>query len=188
MSKSHFVGFVLPDCPLPCPNMGHVILAKPSPILLYQIGTRDTRILVDVPGQMPSIGNGNMRRYMEEFVMPQLPVQVRESFIKGLEGERLRSMPNSWLPPSRAKMHGLILMGDANNMRHPLTGGGMTVALWDVVHLRNALRPIKDLNSYELVTARTKLLHYKRKHLSSVVNILANALYELFSANDSNES
>jgi squalene monooxygenase len=35
--KSHFVGFVLQDCPLPYPNHGHVILANPSPILLYQV-------------------------------------------------------------------------------------------------------------------------------------------------------
>lgn len=37
-------------------------------------------------------------------------------------------------------------MGDAFNMRHPLTGGGMTVALSDIVVLRNLLRPLLDLN------------------------------------------
>lgn len=37
-------------------------------------------------------------------------------------------------------------MGDAFNMRHPLTGGGMTVALSDIVVLRNLLRPLRDLN------------------------------------------
>lgn len=37
-------------------------------------------------------------------------------------------------------------MGDAFNMRHPLTGGGMTVALSDIVVLRDLLRPINNLN------------------------------------------
>lgn len=37
-------------------------------------------------------------------------------------------------------------MGDAFNMRHPLTGGGMTVALSDIVVLRNLLRPLRDLS------------------------------------------
>lgn len=37
-------------------------------------------------------------------------------------------------------------MGDAFNMRHPLTWGGMTVALSDIVVLRNLLKPLRDLN------------------------------------------
>lgn len=36
--RSHFAGVVLEDCPLPMPNHGHVVLADPSPILLYQVG------------------------------------------------------------------------------------------------------------------------------------------------------
>ena len=59
--KSHFVGFVLEDCPLPFPHHGHVVLAQPSPILLYQIGTKDTRILVDVPGKLPSVSDGALQ-------------------------------------------------------------------------------------------------------------------------------
>jgi squalene monooxygenase len=38
------------------------------------------------------------------------------------------------------------LMGDAFNMRHPLTGGGMTVALSDIVVLRNLLKPLGNLH------------------------------------------
>ena len=37
-------------------------------------------------------------------------------------------------------------MGDAFNMRHPLTGGGMTVGLSDVIVLRDLLRPLHDLH------------------------------------------
>lgn len=37
-------------------------------------------------------------------------------------------------------------MGDAFNMRHPLTGGGMTVALSDIVVLRNLLKPLHNLH------------------------------------------
>lgn len=37
-------------------------------------------------------------------------------------------------------------MGDAFNMRHPLTGGGMTVALSDIVILRDLLKPLRDIN------------------------------------------
>ena len=32
------------------------------------------------------------------------------------------------------------------NMRHPLTGGGMTVALSDIVVLRNLIKPLRNLH------------------------------------------
>ncbi|KAJ3187085.1 Squalene epoxidase [Gaertneriomyces sp. JEL0708] len=184
--KSHFVGFVIEDCELPHPNHGHVVLAKPAPILLYQIGTRETRILVDIPGKLPSIGNGDLKRHMEEVVGPQLPKSIQPSFYRSLQTERLRSMPNSWLPPSGNRRPGLIVLGDAMNMRHPLTGGGMTVAFWDVVHTRRLLNKevVPDLGNAPLVTKKMEQLHWTRKRTSAVVNILAQALYSLFSAGD----
>lgn len=55
-------------------------------------------------------------------------------------------MPNRSMPAAPHPTPGALLMGDAFNMRHPLTGGGMTVALSDIVVLRNLLRPLHDLN------------------------------------------
>lgn len=40
---------------------------------------------------------------------------------------------------------GVLLLGDAYNMRHPLTGGGMSVALNDVRIWRSLLKSITDL-------------------------------------------
>lgn len=40
---------------------------------------------------------------------------------------------------------GVLLLGDAYNMRHPLTGGGMSVALNDVLIWRSLLKNIPDL-------------------------------------------
>lgn len=39
----------------------------------------------------------------------------------------------------------MVLLGDAYNMRHPLTGGGMSVALNDVRIWRSLLKNIPDL-------------------------------------------
>jgi squalene monooxygenase len=50
------------------------------------------------------------------------------------------------MPAAPYPTPGALLMGDAFNMRHPLTGGGMTVALSDIVVLRNLLRPLRNLN------------------------------------------
>ncbi|MCI62568.1 squalene monooxygenase-like, partial [Trifolium medium] len=41
---------------------------------------------------------------------------------------------------------GVLLMGDVFNMRHPSIGGGMTVALSDIVVLRNLLKPLHNFD------------------------------------------
>lgn len=75
-NPSCFVGLVLEDCDLPHKNHGHVILADPSPILFYQIGSNEIRCLVDVPGQkVPSVGNGEMANYLKTVVAPQVIIQ-----------------------------------------------------------------------------------------------------------------
>lgn len=65
------------DAALPLPNHGHVVLAKPSPILMYQISTHDTRVLVDVPGKLPSASNGDLKTYLIETVSPEIPENIR---------------------------------------------------------------------------------------------------------------
>lgn len=55
-------------------------------------------------------------------------------------------MPNRSMPANPQPTPGALLMGDAFNMRHPLTGGGMTVALSDIVILRDLLKPLRDIN------------------------------------------
>jgi squalene monooxygenase len=54
-TKSHFIGAVLEDARLPIPQHGTVALIKGyGPVLLYQIGEHDTRMLVDVKVPLPS--------------------------------------------------------------------------------------------------------------------------------------
>lgn len=93
-------------------------------------------------------------------------------------------MPNSWLPASTNVTRGLVVLGDALNMRHPLTGGGMTVAFNDVVLLSELLDPIRvaQFDDTKAVLAAMQTWHWRRKRLTSVINILAQALYALFAA------
>lgn len=206
MVRSNFVGLELEDAPLPAPHHGHVVLSKCGPVLLYQIGTHSTRILIDVAGEkLPSVAKGDLQKHISENVIPQLPEQLRECVAKEMaKGQRLRSMPNSFLPPSMQgqseQARGVIVVGDAMNMRHPLTGGGMTVGLWDAVHLTEALggsdwaplsgdkpsRQPLDLSNWSSLSPALRSWHWNRKSLSSVINILAQALYSLFGAEDAN--
>ena len=188
-SKSKFWGLELIDVPLPLPQHGHVILGDAAPVLLYQIGTHETRALVDVPDGTPtaSTAAGGVKAHLRNVVLPSLPEQVQPAFKAALDKGALRSMPNSFLPPATNTTPGLVLLGDAMNMRHPLTGGGMTVALNDVVLLRELLSPatVEDLSDTKLVLQQMRKFHWQRKNLTAVINILAQALYSLFAANDS---
>ncbi len=95
-------------------------------------------------------------------------------------------MPNSFLPPIEQggphTKEGVILLGDAWNMRHPLTGGGMTVALSDVVFLAPRIAAEPDLADWDALTDVLHRWHWARKPLAATINILSVALYDLFGA------
>jgi squalene monooxygenase len=185
MSSSSFVGLVLSDLQLPFPNHGHVILAKPSPVLLYPISSTEARILVDVPAPLPT----DMRQHLLDVTAPQLPDQVRDAFVRQLQsGARLRSMPAARMHPEPYTKRGVILIGDAFNVRNPLTGGGMTVAFTDCNILRSILNDLhapltaEPVDRDRLHALFTKRFFAERRASVSIVNILAHALYEVFSA------
>ncbi|KFQ71367.1 Squalene monooxygenase [Phaethon lepturus] len=179
--SSHFVGCILKDAPQFKANYAELVLAKTSPVLIYRISPTETRVLVDIRGEMPK----NLKDYMIENIHPQLPDHLKEPFFTAVQNDRLRTMPASFLPPSAVNKKGVLLLGDAYNIRHPLTGGGMSVILNDVKIWRNLLQDIPDLyeDSDVLKAKRTFYWSRKRSH-SFVVNVLAQALYELFAATD----
>ena len=206
LSKSKFWGLELHDCPLPSPSHGHVVLGSQAPILLYQIGTKETRILVDIPtnSASTSVSNGGIKGHLRTETLPTLPASVQLSFDNALKhaestnktsiadcevlpgGAPLRSMPNSFLPAITNSTAGLVILGDALNMRHPLTGGGMTVALNDVHLLSTLLSPrkIASLSEHKSILVALRTFHWRRKQYAAVINILAQALYALFAADD----
>lgn len=86
------------------------------------------------------------------------------------------------MPATPQPTPGALLMGDAFNMRHPLTGGGMTVALSDIVVLRDLLRPLQDLNDSASLCSYLESFYTLRKPVASTINTLAGALYKVFCA------
>ncbi|CAI9111228.1 OLC1v1011402C1 [Oldenlandia corymbosa var. corymbosa] len=178
---SCFVGLVLENCQLPFPNHGHVILADPSPILFYPISSTEIRCLVDVPGQkLPSIASGEMANYLKTVVAPQVPPELHDAFLTAIDKGHIRTMPNRSMPAAPHPTPGALLMGDAFNMRHPLTGGGMTVALSDIVVLRDLLKPLPNLNDAESLCKHLDSFYTLRKPVASTINTLAGALYKVF--------
>lgn len=161
---SYFVGLILKNCKLPYPDHGHVVLADPSPILFYPISSSEVRCLVDIPGQkLPSVGNGDMSKYLKTIVAPQVPCEVHDAFMAAIDSGDIRTMPNRSMPASPLPTPGALLLGDAFNMRHPLTGGGMTVALSDIVVLRDLLKPLHDFTDADSLTKYLESFYTLRK-------------------------
>ncbi|XP_022158631.1 squalene monooxygenase-like [Momordica charantia] len=180
---SCFVGLVLENCKLPFENHGHVVLADPSPILLYPISSTEIRCLVDIPGQkVPSVANGEMAHYLKTVVAPQVPPELHASFIAAIEKGNIKSTTNRTMPAAPRPTPGALLLGDAFNMRHPLTGGGMTVALADIVVLRDLLRPLANLKDADALCNYFESFYTLRKPVASTINTLAGALYKVFCA------
>jgi squalene monooxygenase len=71
-------------------------------------------------------------------------------------------------------------------MRHPLTGGGMTVAFHDCLRLARAFAELgpgqEGTGDWSEVERRRQTWEKERKDVSSTVNILSIALYDLFGA------
>ncbi|DBB08092.1 hypothetical protein WJX82_004601 [Trebouxia sp. C0006] len=180
-TPSHFVGLKLKGCSLPYSNFGHVVLANPSPLLFYPISSTEVRCLVDVPGdKLPSVATGALAAYLRETTAPQVPEQLRAAFLAAIDAGRLRSMLNKQMTLTPLHRPGALLLGDAFNMRHPLTGGGMTVALSDTKLLCDMLQPLPDFTDSIATANQTAEFYTKRKPLSATINTLANALYKVF--------
>ncbi|KAK6202443.1 squalene epoxidase, erosterol biosynthesis [Scheffersomyces amazonensis] len=185
---SYFVGLQLDDVELPAKYHGHVILGDHAPILIYQISPHETRMLCAYRStKPPSQSNDELYYYLKEEVLPAVPKVSRPAVLKAIESKKYRIMPNQYLPARKQgslEHQGLIMLGDSLNMRHPLTGGGMTVGLNDVVVLAKLLSPkqIVDFEDYELLSKRLSQFHRKRKNLDAVINTLSIALYALFAA------
>ena len=181
VTKSHFVGSILKHARLPIPGCGTVCLIPGSgPVLMYQIADKDdeTRILIDVRDPLPK----DLPTHITLNILPHLPAQLQQPLRDALAEGGLRRMPNVFLAPTpQPHREGVFLLGDSWNMRHPLTGGGMTVALTDIVMLQSLLRDV-DLGDWDSVESALQSWFWRRKPLAATINVLSVALYDLFGA------
>ena len=163
---------------------GHVVLGDPSPVLFYPISSCEVRCLVDIPAHvdMPSVASGAMAEYVLTKIAPQVPAKLREPLRAAVKNGAFKSMRNKTMPASPSRTPGAVLLGDAFNMRHPLTGGGMTVAFSDVVTMKSMLSPLPSFADFAAVEKRVDAFYAHRTRPALTINTLANALYRVFCA------
>ncbi len=186
--SSYFLGLILKDCNLPYPNHGHVIVAKPSPCLVYPISSTETRMLIDFPWAEAPRKSPELTEYLNNTIAPQLPKEILPSFNAAVEEGKFKVMPNHLIPAKPLFKAGVVLLGDSLNMRHPLTGGGMTVAFTDVQNLGTKLAGIQNFADTEAVDAAVKEFYRTRHKQNATINILADALYGVMSDEDLKEA
>ncbi|KIK29911.1 hypothetical protein PISMIDRAFT_88296, partial [Pisolithus microcarpus 441] len=181
-TRSHFCGVIPKDTQLPMPQHGTVGLVQGhGSVLLYQILEHDTCMLVAIKHPVPHDLKGHILRD----VVPQLPALLHVAIHEALDRDCIRRMPNSFLPAveqgSKYTKQGTILLSDVWNMHHPLTGGGMTITLHDIVILSKLLANVNFCN-WDQMSNLLSNWYWSRKPLSSTINILSFALYDLFGA------
>ena len=67
--SSHFMGIIMHNCPQFEPGHAEIVLSNTGPILIYQISSNATRILIDIQGNKPQ----NPKEYLQNCIMSQLP-------------------------------------------------------------------------------------------------------------------
>lgn len=176
--KSYFVGLVLQNCELPVPHNGHVILTGEAPILVYPISSSETRILIDFPGSVPPKMNEEMVHYLQTKIRNHLPTQLHTSFDRAVMEKKFKGMPNHNLKamPNKRKKN-VVLLGDSFNMRHPITGGGMSAVFNDIKNLFKVIIKYRNLNSSTNINRVVTSYYKNRSKDVANINILADSLY-----------
>jgi squalene monooxygenase len=177
---SSFIGLILKNCVMPFPNHGHVFLSGPTPFICYPISSTEVRILIDYPGgEIP--GKSLQQAHLETNVTPYIPACMLPSYHVALEEGKFKVMPNHYMAAKPIIRKGAVMLGDALNMRHPITGGGLTAVFSDIQILSKHLLDMPDFSNTDLIQKKTEAYYRDRQSANANLNILANALYGVMS-------
>lgn len=74
---SYQVGYISKNCQLEEPGYLHLVMAKPSFTMMYQISSTDVRCSLEIfPGKIPSIANGEMTNFLINTMAPQVLISL----------------------------------------------------------------------------------------------------------------
>jgi squalene monooxygenase len=178
--QSYMLALLLEDADLPYPGHGHVFIGK-QPFLAYPVTSRHTRMLIDFPKDQPPKKGAELTNYLMTEIRDSLPKQMHPSFDYAVKTYPFKAMPSCEIPADPIRKKGAVLIGDSLNMRHPITGGGMTVGLSDVKYLSDILEGLSDYADHDSLNQIIERFYDTRHENTSAVNILANALYKVLS-------
>lgn len=179
---SHFAGVTMKTPQELHSTTANMIISESSVFSIYTISSSESRVLINIAGEVPR----NLNDYLMQSVYPAMPDHHKESFCEAVQNINFKVLPADYLPAATLNKSGVLLLGDAYNIRHPLTGGGMSIILSDIAIWRNLLQNIPWLDNYEAILQAKKKFYWLRKmNCTFVMNISAELTYQMFSATDS---
>lgn len=175
--NGYFLGLLLQNCEMPFANHGHLIIGDHPPMVIYPVTFNSWRVLIDFKGEKPPRLGRDFKKFLLEKFEQAIPGSARSAFVAAVEEGKFKTFPNHRLPASPIKKERAVLLGDALNMRHPLTGGGMTAAFNDVLRLSDNLEHVSDFSNFRKLGKAIQKF-YDTRHLGTqTTNILADGLY-----------
>jgi len=124
--------------------------------------------------------NEEIAIFLNDVIGPQMPETLREAFYNSVSSGNFKTKPTVTLSAKPTINKGAILLGDTLNMRHPVTGAGMTVALSEVKILGKQILKLGSLANEKKTEKALKYFYKTRKKENASMNILAFALYQIF--------
>ena len=165
---------------MPFPNHGHVFLSGPTPFICYPISSHEVRLLIDYPGELLP-RKSLLQAHLDAHVTPYIPESMRYSYDQAIQTGGFKVMPNHYMAAKPIIRKGAVMLGDALNMRHPLTGGGLTAVFSDIQILSAHLLAMPDFYNTDLIHKKIVAYYRDRQNANANLNVLANALYGVMS-------
>ncbi len=161
---SWMVGVLVDDVTLPLEGYGYVLGGGPGPILMYRLGGRGVRIVVDVPADRwtPRDRIG----FLLDSYARWLPESVRPAFVETLRAGQFRTASNKLRPRVSYGSPHRVLIGDAAGHYHPMSAVGITLGFGDAL----ALAGSEDFRDFT----------HQRFEAIRAPEFLAIGLYEVF--------
>jgi len=122
-----------------------------------------------------------LQAHLDANVTPYIPNSMRESYECAIQEGGFKVMPNHYMAAKPIIRKGAVMLGDALNMRHPLTGGGLTAVFSDIQILSGHLLAMPDFYNTDLIHDKIEAYYRDRQHANANLNVLANALYGVMS-------
>ena len=161
---SWMVGVLVDEVALPLEGYGYVLGGGPGPILMYRLGERGVRIVVDVPADRwtPRDRIG----FLLDSYARWLPESVRPAFVEALRAGQFRTASNKLRPRVTYGSPHRVLIGDAAGHYHPMSAVGITLGFGD------ALTLAENEDFHDFTTKRFQAIR--------APEFLAMGLYEVF--------
>lgn len=165
---SHITGYLVDAEALPSNGFGHIFMTRYAPVLAYEVGGGQARVLFD---QLLSCGEGSAGQQGRDAAL--LPPPLRAAVDDAAATQRGLSFVSADVFVDTVGKGRLALVGDAAGSCHPLTASGISVAIGDAGRLRQALR-----DSGGEVECGIQLYAQRRRTSQRARRLLASALHE----------